>query len=179
MFIPFIVLYIILVHFTGQYYENLLLLILFFFIFTYLDLAVGSFIEIFLEAVTDVYTNIFVNKIIHFLLECAGSYIVLSGLDYFFDGIHLTVLIKMVIALFHTGSSLLIERYKSDEDEDMIITEHDNVSPAIINEMTIHLQQHENWIECVDYFTEKYPEIPKSKIIATTRKLHMRNKKSP
>ena len=175
LFIPFIVLYSFLVHFTGQYYENVLLLLVFFILFAYLDLAIGSFFEICFNALTDVYPSIYVNKFITFFLECAVSYMVISAIDYFFEGVQLNALIKILIALFHTSASQLIERYKSDEEDDLSSSDENDLSPAIINEMTYHLNQHENWIECVDLFAEKYPDIPKSKIIATARKLHKRN----
>jgi hypothetical protein len=179
MFLPLMFMYALIIHFTGQYYENLIYLILFLFLFCLIDIGVGTIIDSFLHAVTDIYKDIFVNKLIESILTFAGSYIVISALDYFFSVIDLSATVKIIITAIHLIASLLFD--KGDKSED-IVDESDNelyqINPVVKSEIEALLKTEMHWVDCVKLIKEKYPDIPKERIISVTRKLHMDNKNS-
>lgn len=182
LFLPLMVIYALIIHFTGQYYENLIYLILFLFLLCLIDMGVGTIIDSFLHAVTDIYKDIFVNKLIASILTFAGSYIVISALDYFFTVINLSTTVKIIIIAIHLVASLLFDKIDQSVDGKNETDETDSdiyqIDPMIKNEIASLLKSEINWVECVKIIKDKHPDVPKERIVAVTRKLHMDNKNS-
>lgn len=171
------VVYALLIHFTGQHYEGWLYLILFLFLFCMIDMVVGTLIDGFLHAVTDSYESIFVNKLIANIFGLIGTYVVMIALDFFFTVIDLSTPIVILIVVIHFVSSLLVDQLDKDgEIDDKMSGEIYQIDPEVEGEITALLKTGIAWVDCVKMIQEKHPYIPKGKIIAVTRKIHMENK---
>ena len=166
MFIPLGIVYALIIHFTGQSYASLTVLILFMLFFFGFDMAAGTLIDSFLQAAKDLYRDLCIPKFIGVILELCGTFIVLSALDYFMDGIELSVFIKITIAIIHGIAGLFLESIETEDRDETVV-----LAPGVINDIHHHLKLN-SWTDCVTIIHEKYPHIPKSDIIRAVRELY-------
>ena len=171
LFVPVGLVYALIIHFTGQYYESVIMLVLFLLLFCYIDMGISTLIEGFVQASKERYDGLYMPKLVGNLLEFCGTLIVLSALDYFMDGIELSFLIKVIIALIHEIASLFLEG--SDTGEEV---EGPDLAPEVMNDIH-HCLKQASWTDCVAMMHEKYPHIPKGEIIRAVRKVYLDSKK--
>ena len=168
LFIPFGLVYGLIIHFTGQSYESIAALLLFLLLFCYIDTGAGTLIDSFLHAARERFEGLSIPKLVGSLIEFCGTFIVLSALDYFLDGIELTAFIKVIIALIHWIAGLFLERLEAEEEDEEV-----NLDPEMVNDIHICLQNM-GWTDCVAIIHEKYPQVPKSEIIKAVRVIHIK-----
>ena len=171
LFAPVGLVYALIIHFTGQYYASIIMLVLFLLLFCYIDIGISTLIDSFLQASKERYDGLYLPKIVGNLLEFCGTLIVLSALDYFMDGIELSFLIKLVIALIHEIASLFLEGLETGEE-----VEGADLAPEVMNDIH-HCLKQASWTDCVAMMHEKYPHIPKGEIIRAVRKVYIDSKK--
>ena len=171
LFVPVGLVYTLIIHFTGQYYASIIILVLFLLLFCYIDIGISTLIEGFLQASKERYDGLYIPKLVGNLLEFCGSFIVLSAFDYFMDGIELSVLIKLVIALIHEIASLFLEGFETGEEVEVA-----ELAPEVMKDIH-HCLQQASWTDCVAIIREKYPHIPKGEVISAVRKVYIDNKK--
>ena len=171
LFVPVGLVYALIIHFTGQYYASIIILVLFLLLFCYIDIGISTLIEGFLQAAKERYDGLYMPKLVGNLLEFCGTLIVLSALDYFMNGIELSFLIKLVIALIHEIASLFLEGLETGEE-----VEGPDLAPEVMNDIH-HCLRQASWTDCVAMMHEKYPHIPKGEIIRAVRKVYIDSKK--
>ncbi len=165
IFAPAGIIYAFLIHFTGQDYASIPYLLLFLILFCVIDIGVGTWIDSLLNAVKDRYKAFYTNTFLRTLLEWGGTLMVLSMLDFFMDGIDISLLMKVVITIIHGVTGLFLEKIEVDEEEGRGL-------PPEVEADIQRLLQEESWTDCVKRIQAKYPEIPKSEIIKAVRTIH-------
>ncbi|WP_071458477.1 hypothetical protein [Bacillus massilinigeriensis] len=177
LFLPLILVDIFIVHLLGGYYSKWIYLILFLVVFYIVDLVLSIFIDSLLKFISDIsfITTIIGKKLISATFDFLSSMIVINLLDWLFNTVNLSVGIKMLIVFIHTLVVFLINSSQTGEKE--LVDSDQNLNPTIEYEIS-YLLQKEDMVTCINLIKEKYPDIPKTKIINTVRKINRENKLS-
>lgn len=168
--LPLILIDLSIIYFMEGYYYKFVYLILFLIIFYLVDLALGIFIDSLLKIISEFnFIGIDINNFISGVFDFLGSYLVISLLDSLFKTVNLSMGIKLLIVFINTLLFFLINKLQTKEEK---VDTLDNNLPTSIEYEINYLLQEQNLVTCIKLTKEKYPEIPKVKIINMVRRIN-------
>ena len=175
LLLPMILIDLFIIYFIGGSYSALLYLIGFLFVFYVADLLLNIVIESLLKVADDFSSFKISSPFISAIFDLAGSFIVISLLDSFFQAVNLPLATKVLIVFLHTSLIFLVHHLQTKDGEQAADNAIDNSLPATIEYEISSLLQKENLITCIDQIKQKYPDIPKATIIKAVRRINSEN----
>ncbi|TDQ37385.1 YrvL family regulatory protein [Aureibacillus halotolerans] len=168
VYLPFFFVDFIIIELMGGVYHNLLHLMVFLLVLYIIELVLGLLMDSLSKVISD-FTSFEVPSEVVLFFDFFLSLGILTWLDSIFSTVDLSFATEAVIMLVHSLTLYLVNKTNATSQQDEA-SEEEKLAPHIEYEIELILRE-ENYVNCINTIKMKYPEIPKTQIIKTVRRI--------